>query len=180
MKKSDLPLILLSLVFLAMLSVLFVEFKDPPKAPSIEPKPIKIESFTGRMIMPSIDDLYVLDNSSGRDLEQFIRFLQGRAAGLHYLASDVFKNKKQKENIELALKLTLDSLGHFAEPEILFSNIEDQAFQTLLKKHISTYWQYPRSTAGKFEAWVPMIWKREWDPSQPNVVNEIRLSGTML
>ncbi len=173
MIKRNFPLLLLILVFAALFTVPFMDYKEHTLSASIEPEPEEVKSFTGRMIMPSLDDLYVLDNSAGRDLLQFEKFLQGRAAGLHWLAVEHFKKERAElkqqrkkgaplKDIYIGLKLTLDSLGYFAEPEILFSNSDDQDFVSLVQNHIKAYWRYPRSTQGKLEVWVPVIWRGDW------------------
>ena len=49
----------------APVSIVPVEKEDPWHA------------FTGRVVMPSVDDFYVLENSADRDLEKFERFCKG-------------------------------------------------------------------------------------------------------
>lgn len=141
-----------------------------------EPEPINQKAFTGRMVMPSMNDIYVLENSAGRDIHQIEKFLQGRAAGLHWLASDYFKDKRKtakkkgrgqktdsENDILMGIKLSLDSLGMF-KPEILFCNVESDDLKELVRQHIQTYWRYPRSQGGKFEMWAPFVWKGAWNP----------------
>lgn len=168
------PLLLLALVFIALGSVIFLKAPERPllvQALEEEPEPeLETKSFTGRMVMPSLDDIYVLENSAGRDVIQFERFLQGRAAGLHWLAADHFKNEKtaakhhrgsQVKDIYMGLKLTVDSLGTVA-PTILFCNNNDKDFTNLVLQHIGAYWKYPRGVSGKFEVWVPIVWRADW------------------
>lgn len=173
----NLPLLLLALVFITLGSVLFVKAPQHPLRPRQavdaavpEPEEVIPPSFAGRMEMPSIDNLYVLDNSAGRDLQQFQRFLQGRAAGLHWVASEHFKNEKSQakhhkkhsvKDVYMGLKLSIDSTGTIA-PTILFCNTKDQEFSDLVLKHINTFWKYPRGTTGKFVVWMPILWRADW------------------
>lgn len=168
------PLLLLALMFIALGSVIFMKAPERPLTllvaeEELEPEQT-VKSFTGRMVMPSVDDIYVLDNSAGRDLLQFERFLQGRAAGLHWVASDHFRNEKaaakhhknvQVKDVYMGLKLTVDSLGTMT-PSILFCNSTDQDFTKLVLQHIGAYWKYPRGVSGKFEVWVPVVWRANW------------------
>ena len=162
----DLPIFFLILAFAAMLFVLSqVHLYQPVVSIEPAPEPELTIGFTGRVVMPSLDDIYVLDNSAGRNLFQFERFLQGRAAGLHFVSAAHFKNKrndyktKQKNaDVLMGIKLTLDSLGYFA-PEILFTNTDDENFKGLVLSQIQTYWRYPRSTEGRLVVWVPIVWK---------------------
>ena len=122
--RQNFPLIVLFLVFLGLLN--FIWQVQPYKAPlSHEPEPTalgqeKSKPFKGRMDMPSLDDIYVLDNSAGRDVEALEKSIQGRAAGLHWLGQEHFK-KKGADDIRLGLHLVVDSLGIFTCKEILFS-----------------------------------------------------------
>lgn len=160
----ELPIIFLILVFAGLLFSLSLVPTNHQVASIVPvPEPVAQKGFTGRVVMPSLDDLYVLENTAGRDLVQFERFLQGRAAGLHYAAASHFKKSRAKvknspRDVLLGLKLTLDSLGHFT-PEILFSNTEDENFKGLVLSQVQTYWRYPRSTQGRFVVWVPIAWK---------------------
>ena len=167
MQVRDLPIFFLVLVFTGLLlGVCYIK----PYKPVVSIVPVAEEepqwhAFTGRVVMPSLDDMYVLGNSADRDLLQFDRFLQGRAAGLHFAAADYFKKHncvatrgENSPDVVLGIKLTLDSLGIF-EPEILFSNISDENFKGLVLSQIQTYWRYPRSEQGNLEVWVPVVWK---------------------
>lgn len=174
MFKRNFPLILLLIVFAALLDVVVSTHRfipAPVETLMIAPEPEPVKSFTGRVVMPNLDDMYVLDNSAGRDLVQLEKFLQGRAAGLHYLASEHFKTirKSHKKNkraaklppnsdILVGIRLSLDSLGQFELKEFVFSNTEDQEFKNRLAEHIKYYWRYPRGTAGKLEFWIPIRW----------------------
>ncbi len=165
MHLRDLPIIFLVLVFAGLLFILSQIHQYSPVV-SVEPvpEPETQQSFTGRVVMPSLDDIYVLDNSAGRDLLQFERFLQGRAAGLHFASSTYFKShrprkgKQSSGSVMMGIRLTLDSLGVFT-PEILFSNTDDKDFQNLVLSQIQTYWRYPRSEEGHLVVWVPVVWK---------------------
>lgn len=167
------PLLLLALIIIALGSVIFIKTPERPMLlPAVvEPEPeVVSNSYLGRMVMPSLDDIYVLDNSAGRDLLQFERFLRGRAAGLHWVATEHFKNEKafarhhknaSVKDIYMGLKLTVDSLGTM-DPSILFCNNNDQEFTALVLQHIRAFWKYPRSVSGKFEVWVPIVWRADW------------------
>jgi len=165
MQLRDLPIIFLVLAFAGLLFILSQIHQYTPVV-SVEPvpDPETQQSFTGRVVMPSLDDIYVLENSSGRDLLQFERFLQGRAAGLHFASSSYFKShrsrkgKQESGNVMMGIRLTLDSLGVFT-PEILFSNTDDKDFQGLVLSQIQAYWRYPRSEEGRLVVWVPVVWK---------------------
>lgn len=168
---KNVPLILMALVMAVMIVGLL---RMPPPAPPVtivpESEPVNQKAYTGRMVMPSVNDIYVLENSAGRDILQIEKFLQGRAAGLHWLAADYFKAKKKSEkksgktegNVLMGIKLSLDSLGVF-KPEILFCNVDAPALKQLVVEHIENFWRYPRSQSGKFEMWAPFVWKRTWE-----------------
>ena len=166
MLKRNFPLILLLFVFIAMLDVIYcIPRTSPVEAPSVVPEQATGESFRGRVLMPSLDDIYVLDNSSGRDLVQLERFLQGRAAGLHYLASAHFKAARKNgrpKDITLGLRMELDSLGQFRVAEVTFADTDDEAFLDLLQEHVKKFWRYPRSTAGKLDFWIPIRWLAQY------------------
>ena len=163
----NLPIYFLILVFAGLMFALSrVQLYTPvANTESEAPAPAESESFTGRMVMPSLDDIYVLDNSAGRDIVQFEKFLKGRAAGLHFASAAYFKanrkNAHKDSNAFMGIKLTLDSTGLFI-PEILFTNVEDENFKSLVLSQIQTYWRYPRSVQGKFVAWVPFVWKTDY------------------
>ena len=162
----DLPIIFLILSFAGLLVVLsqIHQYRPVVMVEAEEPAPLSQNGFTGRVVMPSLNDIYVLDNSAGRDLFEFERFLQGRAAGLHFASAEYFRKthpRKDDCNVLMGIKLTLDSLGVFS-PEILFSNISDENFKGLVLSQIQTYWRYPRSVQGKFVAWVPVVWKKNF------------------
>jgi len=171
----DLPILFLIVVFGGLLFFLTQVKTDQPVA-SIVPveHPVEQKAFTGRVVMPSLNDIYVLENSAGRDLLQFEKFLLGRAAGLHYAAASHFKKNRASRNraskkrgkekspdVLMGLMLTLDSLGHFS-PEILFSNTDDENLKGLVLSQVQTYWRYPRSESGRFVVWVPIAWKSSW------------------
>lgn len=174
----NIPLIFLALVLSVMIvALLQIKSSTPSKVVVTivpQPEPVNQKAYTGRMIMPSINDIYVLENSSGRDILQVEKFLQGRAAGMHWLAADHFRNvkksakksrRRQAAEVEgdviMGIKLTLDSLGQFT-PEILFSNVDDKNLKDLVREHIQAFWRYPRSNGGKFEMWAPFVWKLEY------------------
>lgn len=165
MFKRNFPLILLLLVFVALFDVMFSVQRYELVAPVVvEPVPEQnVKSFTGRVVMPKLDDIYVLENSAGRDLVQLERFLQGRAAGLHYLASEHFKALKKQRRAAMAdvvvgIRVTLDSTGAFNLDEFVFANTGDEEFKQKLADHIKYFWRYPKSTAGKLEFWIPIRW----------------------
>ena len=166
MHMRDIPILFMVLAFAGLLFTLSQIHQYTPVV-SVEPvpEPERQPSFTGRVVMPSLDDIYVLENSAGGDLLQFERFLQGRAAGLHFASSAHFKKTraerkahKESPNVVLGVRLTLDSLGLFT-PEILFSNTDDENLKGLVLSQIQTYWRYPRSTEGRLVVWVPIVWK---------------------
>ena len=160
----NLPIYFLILVFAVLMFALSrVQLYTPvANTESEAPTQVEPDGFTGRMIMPSLDDIYVLENTAGRDIVQFEKFLKGRAAGLHFASGAYFRaNRKtirRDANAFMGIKLTLDSMGTFT-PEILFTNVDDENFKGLVLSQIQTYWRYPRSEQGKFVAWVPFVWK---------------------
>ena len=130
MLKRNAPLLAFALVFVA---VLYFVYSIPQYEPIVdveEEEEVPEEAFTGRVEMPSIDEIYVIENTAGRDLNKLAMFLEGRAAGLHYLSSEYFKkirvtrkgNRfiKSDDDVFLGLHLTLDSLGRFMDPKIMF------------------------------------------------------------
>ena len=149
----NLPIYFLILVFAVLMFALSrVQLYTPvANTESEAPAPAESESFTGRMVMPSLDDIYVLDNSAGRDIVQFEKFLKGRAAGLHFASAAYFKANRKNAHKD----------SNFI-PEILFTNVEDENFKGLVLSQIQTYWRYPRSVQGKFVAWVPFVWKTDY------------------
>jgi len=168
MIKRNFPLLLLLLVFVALLDIIYCIPRKPYVETVIvaeEPEQDPVESFKGRMVMPNLNDIYVLENSAGRDLMQLEKFLQGRAAGLHYLASEHFKAGKKKDipkDITLGLRMTLDSLGQFQVEEIMFTDTDDEEFLNRLQEHIKYFWRYPKSTAGILDFWIPIRWRAEY------------------
>ena len=163
----NLPIYFMILVFAGMLFALSkVHIYTPVVLPAEpEPAPVEQEGFTGRVIMP-LDDIYVLENTAGRDIMQFARFLKGRAAGLHFASAAYFKAnqknlKKDSPQAIMGIKMALDSLGTFS-PEILFTNVHDDNFKGLVLSQIQTYWRYPRSESGRFVVWFPIAWKTEY------------------
>ena len=165
MIKRNFPLIVLALVFLGLLN--FIWQVQPYRMPqSHEPEQVvvnqeKSRPFTGRMDMPNLDDIYVLDNSAGRDVEALEKYIQGRAAGLHWLGQEHFK-KKDADDIRLGLHLVVDSLGIFACKEILFSDADDEAFEQKLREHIEYFWRYKKSGNGVTDFWIPLRWKAKY------------------
>ena len=165
MIKRNFPLIVLFLVFLGLLD--FIWQVTPYKAPlsqvdeSAVAGPEKSRAFTGRMDMPNLDYIYGLDNSAGRDVEALEKYIQGRAAGLHWLGQEHFK-KKGADDIRLGLHLVVDSLGIFTCKEILFSDADDEAFEQKLKDHIEYFWRYKKSENGVTDFWIPLRWKAKY------------------
>ncbi|MCQ2102051.1 MAG: hypothetical protein MJY98_02350 [Fibrobacter sp.] len=171
-------------MFFAIMIVGVLRLQQPSAVVTIVPEqePVNQKAFTGRMVMPSANDIYVLENSANRDIYQIEKYLQGRAAGLHWLAADYFKNvkkssrKSSKKNssnpaiaegdVMMGIKLTLDSLGRFY-PEIMFSNVNDEDLKALVIEHIQNFWLYRRSAGGTFEMWAPFVWKSVWNPKDP-------------
>lgn len=167
MFNRNIPLVLFALVFLVLAYGLIT---TPPRYKPSKPKPMvenvqenKVEPpyFKGRVVMPEVGDLYVLENSAGRDILKLGKSLQGRAAGLHWLATDHFRY--YTEDLIVGLKLSIDSTGHIASPEIVYCNIPDDNFKQNLIKHIRSYWVYPRSKNGKTEFWFPVKWLYEYE-----------------
>ena len=155
-------------VFIAMLYFIYSVPRYEPIVETVEEvkeDPVK-DTFKGRVDMPSIDEIYVLENTAGRDLNKLALFLEGRAAGLHFLSSEYFKKLKSSrkgrlpfksdDDVFLGLRLTLDSLGRFMNPQILFSDTDDDIFKVKLLKHVEYYWRLPPSKQGKLEMWIPI------------------------
>ena len=166
MLKRNAPLLAFALVFAA---VLYFVYSIPQYEPIVdveEEEEVPEEAFTGRVEMPSIDEIYVIENTAGRDLNKLAMFLEGRAAGLHYLSSEYFKkisvtrkgNRfiKSDDDVFLGLQLTLDSLGRFMDPKIMFSDSDDDVFKVKLLKHVEYFWRLPPSKQGKLEIWIPI------------------------
>lgn len=167
MLKRNAPLLAFLLVFVALL---YFVYSIPQYEPVVEAEndeeEIVEDSFVGRVDMPSIDEIYVIENSAGRDLNKLALFLEGRAAGLHYLSSEYFKKIrasrkghkffKSDDDVFLGLHLTLDSLGRFMNPQIMFSDSDDDVFKVKLLKHVEYYWRFPPSECGKLEIWIPI------------------------
>jgi len=166
MLKRNAPVLAFFLVFVA---VLYFVYSIPQYEPVIEveeEEDVVEDAFTGRVMMPSIDEIYVIENTAGRDLNKLATFLQGRAAGLHYLSSEYFKKirvrrkggryVKSDDDVFLGLHLTLDSLGRFKDPQIMFSDSDNEVFKVKLLKHVEYFWRLPPSKQGKLEMWIPI------------------------
>jgi len=166
MLKRNAPVLAFFLVFVA---VLYFVYSIPQYEPVIEveeEEEVVEDAFTGRVMMPSIDEIYVIENTAGRDLNKLATFLQGRAAGLHYLSSEYFKKirvrrkggryVKSDDDVFLGLHLTLDSLGRFKDPQIMFSDSDNEVFKVKLLKHVEYFWRLPPSKQGKLEMWIPI------------------------
>ena len=163
MIKRNFPLIVFSLVFIGLLD--FIWQVQPYKALPVNEPEVMVErnskAFTGRMEMPGIDDIYVLENSAERDIEALELYIQGRAAGLHWIGQEHFK-KRNAEDIHLGLLLSIDATGNFTCKQILFSNADDEAFEEKLKSHIETFWRYRKSERGITEFLIPLRWKAKY------------------
>jgi len=171
MFRRNIPMIAFLLVLVAVLYFIYsVPHYDPVvEIEEEEEEELVEEAFTGRVNMPSVDEIYVLDNSAGRDLNKIALFFEGRAAGLHYLSSEYFKKyralkkarhgrkgRKSDNDVVIGLRLTLDSLGRFLNPQIMFSNTDDDVFKVKLLKHVEHFWRLPPSQTGKLEVWIPI------------------------
>ena len=86
MLKRNAPLLAFALVFVAVLYFVYSIPQYEPIVDAEEEEDVAEEAFTGRVEMPSIDEIYVIENTAGRDLNKLAMFLEGRAAGLHYLS----------------------------------------------------------------------------------------------
>ena len=167
MLKRNAPLLAFLLVFVA---VLYFVYSIPQYEPVVDieddEEEVVEDAFIGRVSMPSIDEIYVIENTAGRDLNKLAIFLEGRAAGLHYLSSEYFKKIKvhrkgsrfikSEDDVFLGLHLTLDSLGRFMDPKIMFSDSDDDVFKVKLLKHVEYFWRLPPSKQGKLEIWIPI------------------------
>jgi hypothetical protein len=122
----------------------------------------EFRAFSGRVVLPSVDEIYVLDNSAGRDMSAFAKYLEGRAAGLHWLARSYFKTHRGAGDAALGVHLTIDSLGVFRCEEFQFSDAKDKSLEQDLREHIEFYWRYRRSTQGKTEIWFPIRWLEKY------------------
>ena len=169
MLKRNAPMFAFMLVFVA---VLYFVYSIPHYEPIVDVEEKEAEeevvekAFNGRVEMPSIDEIYVIENTAGRDLNKLALFLKGRAAGLHYLSSEYFKKFKVRhknnravksdDDVFLGLHLTLDSLGRFNSPKIMFSDSDDEVFTVKLLKHVEYFWRLPPSKQGLLEMWIPI------------------------
>ena len=159
-------------LFAGLVYVLFqVKLYEPIPFQVVPEEPPMAPSFVGRVVMPSLDDIYVLENSAGRDLSQLEKFLKSRAAGFHYAAREHYKKNTKKDpkklfkrNIQsesvnddvfLGIHFVLDSLGYFT-PSIMFSDTEDEGLKQRVLDQITRFWKYPRGTQGKLEVWIPV------------------------
>lgn len=161
-RRNFLP-ILMVVFFAAMIyAVLQVPRSVPAQVVVVPDVATEGVAFTGRMVMPAVEDIYVLENTSGRNLDQLEKFLQGRAAGLHYLSSAYFRQNKKSDDISMGIRMTLDSLGHFSVKEYMFASPDNEDFKNLVKAHIEHYWRYPRATEGSLDFWIPVRWKAKY------------------
>ncbi len=184
MVKRNFPLVVFFLVFAMLLYFVYsIPLYIPEKKVEKEETfsfTLSSQFFSGRVVPPSLEDVYVLDNSSGRNLLQVVAFLQGRSAGLHFLASEHFRKIKaerrkqqgksarqpveltEEDDICLGLRLTIDSLGHFASPYILFANTDDKVFKEKLRRHVEYFWRMPKSGKGKLDFWIPLRFRAKY------------------
>ncbi|SHK74516.1 MULTISPECIES: hypothetical protein [unclassified Fibrobacter] len=166
MLKRNAPLLAFLLVFVAVLYFVYSIPQYEPIVDAEEEEEVVEDAFVGRVEMPSIDEIYVIENSAGRDLNKLALFLEGRAAGLHYLSSEYFKKIrvarkggrfiKSDDDVFLGLHLTLDSLGRFMDPQIMFTSSDNDVFKVKLLKHVEYFWRLPPSKQGKLEIWIPI------------------------
>jgi hypothetical protein len=166
MLKRNAPLLAFLLVFVAVLYFVYSIPQYEPIVDAEEEEEVVEDAFVGRVEMPSIDEIYVIENSAGRDLNKLALFLEGRAAGLHYLSSEYFKKIKVRrkgnrfiksdDDVFLGLHLTLDSLGRFMDPQIMFTSSDNDVFKVKLLKHVEYFWRLPPSKQGKLEIWIPI------------------------
>lgn len=120
------------------------------------PEPDTPRTFTGRVVMPDVENILVLENSADRDMEKIATYLLGRAAGLHWLARPYFRAHRGSDDVIVGVRMTIDSLGSIACDEIAYSNAEDESLKEALQGHIEHYWRYRKSESGKTELWVPI------------------------
>ena len=88
MIRRNAPMIAFLFVFIAMLYFIYSVPRYEPIVESeekVEEEKVEDSSLRWRVDMPSIDEIYVLENTAGRDLNKLALFLEGRAAGLHFL-----------------------------------------------------------------------------------------------
>lgn len=166
MLKRNAPLLAFLLVFVAVLYFVYSIPQYEPIVDAEEEEEVVEDAFVGRVEMPSIDEIYVIENSAGRDLNKLALFLEGRAAGLHYLSSEYFKKIrvarkggrfiKSDDDVFLGLHLTLDSLGRFMDPQVMFTSSDNDVFKVKLLKHVEYFWRLPPSKQGKLEIWIPI------------------------
>lgn len=182
MVKRNLPLVVYSLVFVMLLFFMYAIPRYTPVekvdvGPSVTTEPH--EFFSGRVVMPTLDDIYVLNNSSERDLQQIVAFLQGRSAGLHFLSSEHFKKVKDErrkkmrksakraveltedDDVQLGLRMTIDSLGRFVSASIMFANTDDEVLKKKLLRHVEYFWRLPKCNKGKLEMWFPLRFRAQ-------------------
>lgn len=184
MVKRNFPLVVYALVFVMLLYFMYsIPRYTPVKKVEEESASLMLEPheyFSGRVVIPTLDDIYVLGNTSERSLLQVVTFLQGRSAGLHFLASEHFKKVKverrkqlrkssrypielgEEDDIHLGLRLTIDSLGRFVSPYILFSNTDDEIFKEKLLRHVEYFWRLPKCKKGKLEMWIPLRFRAQY------------------
>lgn len=168
MVTRNLPIITLAIFFGILLYLIFTFPRYSPQENIIAPSELaagESKAFVGRMAMPSLDDIYVLENSAGRDLTKLETYIQGRAAGLHWLSQEHFKQArraKKKDDVTMGVMLTLDSAGVFRCDEISFSTTDDEDLKTRLAEHIERFWRYTRSTAGTTKIWIPIRWRYKY------------------
>lgn len=153
------------LVFAAIAMVAFVlvcgglEPPAEPEEPVAETVADEPKAFTGRVDIPGVDDIYVLDNSAGRDIAAVGTYLSGRAAGLHWLSRRYFREHRNSPDVLVGVRLSIDSLGVVVCNEIRSSDLEDESFVDELKDHIEHFWRYRRSVSGKTEILIPIRWR---------------------
>jgi len=152
MLKRNAPVLAFFLVFVA---VLYFVYSIPQYEPVIEveeEEEVVEDAFTGRVMMPSIDEIYVIENTAGRDLNklssEYFKKIRVRRKGGRYVKSD--------DDVFLGLHLTLDSLGRFKDPQIMFSDSDNEVFKVKLLKHVEYFWRLPPSKQGKLEMWIPI------------------------
>lgn len=160
MIKRNFLVILFSIPFIFMIYEVLriptsVAVKALPTETTENLPPDASRPFKGRVEMPGIENIYVMENTAGRDIGSIGKFLQGRAAGLHWLAS------KNLGEISLDLRLTVNAQGDFTLDEVMFSNLKEENFHQQLKEHIEYYWKLPKmKSEGVTQFWIPLRWKK--------------------
>lgn len=168
MIRRNAAVLVFLLVFLGLLTALF--FVPESKITLLVEEPVvdipSVTLFHGRLSPLSISDIYVVENSAERDVDNLLKYFQGRSSSLHYLYEKVYpKRKRLKEDLLIGLWVRVDADGFFRDVKVRFSNEENNALAKPLIRFIEKDWRYKKVVEGTTTVLIPFLWRAEYSRS---------------